>query len=182
MRRLIVFVIAALSMSQAALRRTDPLSTDLGQVVRSVDNAAAAYGRSAFGAQRTAAPYTLADIVNTYNIDPEIWGTYVDGLSATLGIAESVAMPAVVTANYVRLVGQVRNTSASAIVSCFLEGSHNGLTFERLEHSQLFEIQPTATRLFWLQLNGIRWVRMIGIADIDSTVIEIFADRDRFDR
>ena len=79
MRRLIVFVIAALSMSQAALRRTDPLSTDLGQVVRGVDNAAAAYGRSAFGAQRTAAPYTLADIVNTYNIDPEIWGTYVDG-------------------------------------------------------------------------------------------------------
>ena len=108
--------------------------------------------------------------------------SYVDGLSATLGTSESVAMPAIVTANYVRLVGQVRNTGTSAVVSCFLEGSHNGLTFERLEHSQLFEIQPTATRLFWLQLNGVRWVRMIGVSDVGSTSIEIFADRDRFDR
>ena len=41
------------------------------------------YGLSSFGQQRVAAPYRLADLINTYSFDLDVWASRIDGGSVT---------------------------------------------------------------------------------------------------
>lgn len=54
---------------------------NLGENGRS-ESEAVRYGRSAFGATRVVEPFTLADIINRYDIDPRVWGTDSSGSGA----------------------------------------------------------------------------------------------------
>lgn len=88
-------LLVGLLLAQApAIRRISPGATDPGLVTRPVESGRQSlardggiawvteptdYATSSFGQQRAVAPYRLADIINLYWVDTDVWGQRTDG-------------------------------------------------------------------------------------------------------